>query len=365
MKMMNRFVAAIICLLMGMSIHSHACTSMLVSAKASGTGRPLMWKHRDTGTEHNFVDKVPARNGKLGYVALFNGGDANLREAWMGMNDAGFAIMNTASYNLAPDTAKIKDREGLLMSAALVSCRTVDDFETVLKSLSHPIGIQANFGVMDAMGNLAYFEANDNTYTRFNVDDTEEGYLIRTNYSESGTEGGGYGYVREFNLRHVLADEMASGKLRPESFTEKASRSFYHSIFNKDFAADSTCGWVVDQDFIPRGISTASIVIEGVNPGEDVSDMIMWTVLGYPPCSFVVPVTLNYLPEELRPLAQGYRSPFCNTVLGFKRKAFPLVRDNGDHYIDMNVLRKIMEVCRKRSLETYEKVYKRRGASGK
>lgn len=363
--MLNRFVAAIICILMGMSTPSHACTSMLVSAKASGTGRPLMWKHRDTGTEHNFVDKVPPRDGKMGYVALYNAGDANLREAWMGMNDAGFAIMNTASYNLAPDTAKIKDREGLLMSAALISCRTVDDFEKVLKSMKRPIGIQANFGVMDAFGNLAYFEANDHAYTRFNVDDTDEGYLIRTNYSVSGAEGGGYGYIREFNLRHVLAKEMAAGTLRPESFTEKASRSFYHSILDKDFAADSTCEWVVDQDFIPRDISTASIVIEGVNPGEDVSDMIMWTVLGYPPCSFMVPVTLNSLPEILRPIDKGYRSPFCTSVLELKRQAFPLVRGNGDRYINLKALRRIMDACRKKSLENYAKMYKLRANSVK
>lgn len=359
MKLFSRFLVAITCMLVGVSFHSHACTSMLVSAKASGTGRPLMWKHRDTGTEHNFVEKVPARGGKMGYVALFNGGDSNLREAWMGMNDSGFAIMNTASYNLAPDTAKLKDLEGLLMSAALVSCVTVDDFEKVLNNLKRPIGIQANFGVMDAQGNLAYFEANDHTFTRFDVDDTDEGYLIRTNYSVSGVDGGGYGYIREFNLRHILAEEMASGTLRPESFTEKASRSFYHSVFEKDFAADS-CQWVVDQDFIPRGISTASIVIEGVNPGEDVSDMVMWTVLGYPPCSFMVPVTMKVLPEVLRPTAKGYRSPFCNSVLELKHKAFPLVRGNGDHYINMGVLRQIMDVCRKKSLDNYSAVYKAR-----
>lgn len=360
MIVFNRIIAVIVGVLIGLSFQSSACTSMLVSAKASGTGRPLMWKHRDTGTEHNFIDKVQARDGKMGYVALFNGGDSNLREAWMGMNDAGFAIMNTASYNLAPDTAKVKDLEGILMSAALVSCRTVDDFETVLKNLKHPIGIQANFGVMDAQGNLAYFEANDNTYTRFNVGDTDEGFLIRTNYSESGAKGGGYGYIRELNLRHILADEMATGKLRPESFTEKASKSFYHAVFDKDFAADSTLEWVVDQDFIPRGISTASIVIEGVNPGQDVSDMIMWTVLGYPPCSFMVPVTLKSVPESLRPTEKGYRSPFCNSILEFKHQVFPLVRGNGKHYINMKALRLIMDRCRKKSLENYSKVYQTR-----
>ncbi|MDE6693909.1 MAG: hypothetical protein K2K05_11040, partial [Muribaculaceae bacterium] len=103
MNIFYRLLAISLCLLSVGTFSSQACTSMLVSAKASGTGRPLMWKHRDTGTEHNYIDKVPARGGYHGYVALYNGGDAKQSEAWMGMNDAGFAIMNTASYNLAPD----------------------------------------------------------------------------------------------------------------------------------------------------------------------------------------------------------------------------------------------------------------------
>lgn len=364
MRFFYRFFCILIFLVAAASVSALGCTSMLVSAKASGTGRPLMWKHRDTGNQNNFVDKVPARGGNLGYVALFNGGDAELKEAWMGMNDAGFAIMNTASYNLAPDTAKIKDREGIVMSVALLTCRSVDDFETLLQSMPHPGGIQANFGVMDAEGNLAYFEANDNSYIRFNVDDAPEGYLIRTNYSVSGAKGGGHGYIRELNLKHVLADEMASGTLRPESFTEKASRSFWNAVLNKDFAAGDD-DWVVDLDFIPRGISTASIVIEGVNPGQNPNDMIMWTVLGYPPCSYVIPVTLSVLPESLRPILPGFLSPFNNEILKVKSQAFPLVRDNGKQYINMKVLRQVMDFCRKKSLENYSQIYKLREKSAK
>ena len=71
---------------------TQACTSMIVGARASANGRPLLWKHRDTGTEHNFVDTV-CRPGQYKYVALFNGGDSLRSEAWMGLNDTGFGIM--------------------------------------------------------------------------------------------------------------------------------------------------------------------------------------------------------------------------------------------------------------------------------
>ena len=117
--MMKRKLFVTLGLFLFASLQVFACTSAIVSAKASKTGRPLLWKNRDTGTEHNFVEKVEAKDGNYAYVALYNGGDKKLRDAWLGMNEVGFAIMNTASYNLAPDTAKLKDQEGYVMSLAL------------------------------------------------------------------------------------------------------------------------------------------------------------------------------------------------------------------------------------------------------
>ena len=359
MKPIKLRLLAVLSVFLAASFSADACTSMLVSAKASGTGRPLMWKNRDTDHDQNFIEKVPAMGGRMGYVALFNGGDAKLSEAWMGMNDAGFAVMNTASYNLAPDTAKIKDREGLLMTAALKNCRSVDDFERLIKAQKRPLGVQANFGVMDAMGGLAYFEVNDIGYKRYNVDDAPGGYMVRSNYSVAGKKGEGHGYLREASLKHVLAEELASGSFRPESFTEKASKSFYNAVIGKDFETD-TCSWVIDQDFIARYTSSASVVIEGVNPDQPVSDMIMWTLLGYPPCSFVVPVTLNNVPDMLRPTADGFTSPYCTSVLGIKENVFPIKIDNGKRYINMKALRPILQKSRQKSLEIYNKAYELR-----
>lgn len=75
-------LAVLACLAMASVNASHGCTSMLVSAKMSGTGRPLMWKHRDTGAPDNFVERVlPQKKADHGYVGLFNGGDSLLAEA--------------------------------------------------------------------------------------------------------------------------------------------------------------------------------------------------------------------------------------------------------------------------------------------
>ena len=325
-----------------------ACTSALVPAKCSATGRPLMWKHRDTGTEHNFVERVDGR-GPYGYVALFNGGDSLLREAWMGMNDAGFAIMNTASYNLMPDTAAYKDREGEIMSRALATCRTASDFEDMLRRLPKPLGVQANFGVMDADGALAYYETDDYAFRRFDATDS---LTIRTNFSFSGNDTDGMGYIRYATARDLLAPWAQGPGVAPETFTELCSRSFYHSLMGIDAERDGG-RWAVDRDFIPRRISSASIVIEGMAPGEKPADMVMWTAIGYPPVSSVLPVTLRDVPQGLRPVAPGFRSPLCNETLTRKRLAFPIRRGSGPNYIDMDYLRGVMPALRDSSLRQY------------
>ena len=189
------------------------CTSIIASGKATANGRPLLWKHRDTGASDNFLYRVE-KPGKIGYVGLFNGGDSlDLREAWMGMNDAGFAIMNTVAYNLAPNSPEWLDREGVVMAMALEECRCVDDFEALLMSLPKPMGVRTNFGCIDAYGNGAYFETDDYKWKRYDVSDVPSGVLIRTNYSMSGTPDGGMGYIRYANVEHILATPISDGSL--------------------------------------------------------------------------------------------------------------------------------------------------------
>ncbi len=325
-----------------------ACTSMIVPAKNSSTGRPLLWKHRDTGADNNFLARVEAQNGEYGYVGLFNGGDSLLREAWMGMNDAGFAIMNTASYNLAPDTADFKDQEGVVMAGALKCCATVDDFEKYLESLPKPMGVQANFGVIDADGNAAYFETDDKRWWRFDVADS---IVIRTNYSFMGEEGKGSGYIRYNTADFLLSEARDKSTVSPQFLTDTVSRSFYHSLLGRDCYNDDH---VVNQDFIPRDISTSSIVIEGVVPGADKGGMRMWAILGYPPCGDTRLVTLNEIPEDYLPKGAQWRSEACDRAMQLRKSTIPFEGGNGKRYIDMRKLRPINERMRDKSLENYK-----------
>lgn len=331
-----------------------ACTSAIVSGTLTANGRPLLWKHRDASDLDNKVEKIVPEDGGYGYVALFNATDTLCRQAWAGYNATGFAVMNTASYNLKADTVTDMDKEGLLMGKALASCATVDDFERLLQSLPKPLGVEANFGVIDARGGAAYFETCNYSYRRFDV----AGYMVRTNYSKSGREDEGYGYIREKNAEKLLAPFIKERNVTPAVFTETLSRSFYHSLIGKDFATD-TVEWVVDRDFIPRYSSSASVVIEGVNPGDNPMATTMWTVLGYPPCGVVEPAWIfeGGVPECLRADSVTWKAPACEKSKALKKKVFPMRRDNGQNYLNIGELKSINEQNREQSIENYKKGY--------
>lgn len=316
-----------------------ACTSAIVSGRKTAGGRPLLWKHRDTGEENNKVERVAARDGAMEYVALFNASDSLCLEAWAGYNSAGFAVINTASYNLNDSAAAQMDREGLIMTRALRICRCVDDFEALLDTLPKPLGVEANFGVIDAGGGGAYFETGNYSWTRFDLADSPDGVLVRTNYSHSGREGEGMGYVRELNALHLFAPHVLEGDFTPATLTEEVSRSFYHCLMGRDMAG-SGVEWLVDQDFIPRRSSSATVVIEGVAQGESGLLTVMWIGIGYPPCSEIRAAWLGEdgVPRELCGEGEGGRSPLCDTVVARKHEVFPIKRGNGEKYIRLDAL---------------------------
>lgn len=217
------------------------------------------------------------------------------------MNRAGLAIMNTASYNLAPDTATLKDREGIIMTLALQHCATVSDFARLLDSLPRPLGVQANFGVIDATGEAAYFETSGHHATRFDVD--PQTTMVRTNYSHSGSSSGRLGVAREKVARLYLDNRT---DLTPRYLTDTLSSCFYDISTSTDILAGSDTIVPDKGDYIPRYISTASIAIEAISsPDGDGSHYVMWTRLGYPPTSETYAVTFDSIPDALLPDRAG------------------------------------------------------------
>ena len=161
-----------------------ACTSFIISGKATPSGKPMMFKHRDTGELNNRIAYFQGE--KYAFIGLMNSPMLD-GEVWSGMNEAGFCIMNTASYNLREDTLKCQmDREGELMYHALGNCATLADFETWLTTYPQPWGVEANFGVIDAQGGAAYFEMNNSRYIKYDVNSEQSGYRVVTNFSFAG-----------------------------------------------------------------------------------------------------------------------------------------------------------------------------------
>lgn len=348
------------------------CTSAIIGADMNPSCRPLLWKNRDTGTADNKIEYIPASEDGCAYVALFNAKDSLLNEAWMGMNEYGFAVMNTASYNIKDDKVPEKDmdKEGLVMTTALKKCKTIDDFANLLDTLPRPMGVEANFGAIDAYGHGAYFETNNHSFVRYNLEDAPNHVLVRTNYSHSGRENEGFGFIREANANHLLAPYIEEKNIGPEVLTEVLSRSFYHDLLKEDFSKTSN-EWVIDQDFIPRFTSTATVVVEGckplkpgekINPEEMKEQLIMWTGLGYPPCSEIFPVwcTPEGVDSSLRGDTLTGRSPQCDLILSRKAEVFPFTKGNGNKYLHMPKLFNqegtgYVQVLVPKNLETYKK----------
>lgn len=334
---MRKLLSVIIVYLVGW-IPMFPCTSAVVSGRVTPDGRPLLWKHRDASDLNNRIVHFEAEGGKLEFVGLVNGVDTMANEVWAGYNTSGFAIMNTASYNLKNDTSSLSDREGVVMKQVLGECRTVEDFARLLDSLPRPIGVEANFGVIDALGGAAYFEVNSYEVFRYDVKDSPDGYLLRTNYSVSGRPNEGYGYIRYDNAARLFSRAASERSITPEWITGICSRSFYHTLLGRDFTTDT---WVVDQDFIPRRSTSASVVIEGVKSGESPVFTTMWTMLGYPPCSVVLPVWIGCeygVPTLLQGSEDSVRSPLCEWSNRLKNKVFSLERGSGPHYLHMALL---------------------------
>jgi hypothetical protein len=319
-----------------------ACTTAIISGKFTPDGRPLLWKNRDTGDLDNKL--MYFADGKYDYIGLINSKDSTGSEVWTGMNTAGFAIMNSASYNLnSKEEADAAVNEGKVMRQALQQCATVDDFENFLKTLPKPYGLEANFGVIDAMGNGAYFETSNNSYYKIDVNDpvaAPMGYLIRTNYSFTGQPDQGQGYIRYLTAETLFYQASATNNLSPEFILQDAARCLYHSLTKTDLKQVQTAEtekFVWFADFIPRFSTSASVVIQGIKKDESPMLMTMWTLLGFPLCSVVYPVWFNrehQLPAQLTAHDKG-RAPLCDKALKLKDRCFPVKRGHGDDYLNL------------------------------
>ncbi len=321
------------------------CTTAIVSGKYTKNGRPLLLKHRDSGFEQNKL--MFFEDGKYDYIGLVNSEDIYGIEVWGGVNSKGFAIINSASYNLKPDndTTTVVDREGIVMKLALQECATIDDFENLLLSMDKPLGVEANFGVIDANGGAAYFETNNFTYNKIDVNDKKIapfGYVIRTNYSFVTNRNDGYGYIRYNTANELFYEASLENNLSAKFILQDVSRSLKHSLLNINLKeniefSENETELIPFQDFIPRKNSCATVVIEGVKPNESPELSTLWTILGFQLTSVAIPTWVEggaELPKILMADKSG-NAPLCEKALELKEEIFPVKLGNGKRYINI------------------------------
>lgn len=306
------------------AVPAFACTTAIVSAEASSTGRPLLWKQRDTSNPYNTIVNIPAGDGHYAYTALFNVSDTLRRSAYAGANEKGFAIVNNMSYNLA--VSSYDAQNGKLMRRALESCASVEEFEAFILAEKER-DCESNFGVIDASGAAAYFEVADSSCTRFDV--PRGGWLVRSNYSLSGREDDPSGYAR-YETAFLLMKRHC-GKFTPQFLVDGLGRSYYSAVLGYDASRCFRRRFVYDEDFIPRPSTVSSICFDGTQ--------LMWATTGYTPASYAMPLEVcGDLPGclvEANALADS-----------LKHVMHPLPRDAANKYIDFRIARKIRRTVR-------------------
>ena len=323
---------------------AQACTTAIISGKFTVDGRPLLYKHRDSGQLQNKL--MYFQDGKYDYIGLVNSNDEKGLEVWAGTNSTGFAIMNSADYNLnLQDTTRLRDREGIVMKLALQSCATLEDFEQLLRDLPKPLGVDANFGVIDAHGGAAYYETGNRTFTKFDANDPASapfGYIVRTNFAFTWARDKEFGLIRFRTAGGLFSLAANRQDLSLRFLLQDVSRSLYHSLTATDLrlqapadAAQTT--YVNFTDFIPRYSTAAVVAVQGIKPGESDDFTTMWTVLGWPLTSVAVPAWVaagSDLPELMVPGPDG-TAPLCSHALELKKQVFPLTKGSYKNYINL------------------------------
>ena len=342
------FLLLIILFLLGINATSHACTTAVIAAKNSANGRSMIWKLRDTDNLENAMRYFD--DGKYNYLGLVNSKDTLGVEVWGGANSAGFAIMNSASYNVnVGDTTKLKDQEGIFMKLALQTCASLQDLENLLNTYPKPRGQASHYGVIDAKGGAAYYEVNNQTWTKYDANDSQvapNGYIIRTNYSESGTKDKGFGFIRREAAETVFGKALENNKLDYKTVIQRFSRCTYHPVFGlnyrKKFASGTNeSSFVASDDLITRHSSASSIIVEGVRPGESPALTTIWTQIGYPNTSMALPLWVEggkNIPQILQYNSKLQNSPLNEAAKEWKSKCYPLTRSDGYHYLKLDEL---------------------------
>ncbi len=332
-----------ICLVVGLTAgltlavagNGHACTTAVVSGAATGNGRPLLWKNRDAENKQNQV--IYDDTGRYPFVGVVNSGDAAGFEVWAGINAKGFAIMNSASYNLAKTDSTA---EGLLMRLALQSCATVEEFQALLERTNGGRDVTANFGVIDARGGAAIFETSRTAFKRFDATDpagAPAGFIVRTNYSDSGDADAGSGMLRRARATSLLDALVAGKSLTAATLLAGPARDVANVEIGSYPAQGLPAGtrFAYTADSVCRYDTASAVVFEGVRPGENPLLSTMWVIPGEPITGAAVPVWVRAAAIPSALAAASGASPMTKALDDVRTLFYPATRGELKKFISV------------------------------
>ena len=318
-----------------------ACTSAIIAPAGAADGAPLLWKNRDAAERSNRL--VYVGDAPLAYVGLVNRGDRAGRLVYAGLNAAGLAVMNTVAYNLpAPGADDMHDLEGVIMADALRTCRTVGEFEALLRSRVGPeLGSQANFGVIDAAGGAAVFEVHNGGVVRRDVTGEPRSCAVVTNFARGGEEGKGAGYLRFARAGELFASlgdaRVTAGDLL--GFARDTGHVLLRDLDAATVAATpaATPLWISTRDCINRSSTTAAVVVAGRRPGATWPPATLWIVPGEPVAAVAIPVWVE-AGAAPAPLWAGEEAPLWVESQRIRLLARPHPESDGADYLQLTIL---------------------------
>lgn len=322
-----------------------ACTSVIVSGRVTKDGRPIIFKHRDTNKMQNL--SVVRQGPKYRYVGVVNAGDLTPVSVWGGHNEAGFAIINTAAYNLNGNGGDT-DSDGILLRKALGLCATLADFERLIDTVKKPMDVNSNIAVLDAQGGCAYYEVGNYSYVKFDVNDTvvaPDGYLMRTNFGTTGNHKKDQGLDRYAAITTFMEKACREGHLDHEYLITHIPRYLTHGGTKRNLYDDmpesssDTC-FVSFVEYTARYYSSSVVLVQGVRLDESPLHTVSWTIMGWPLASVAMPLVLlpsGKLPALVTDDGTGH-SWLSEYSLKLKARAFSRKRGKDKTYCNLAVL---------------------------
>ncbi len=322
------------------------CTIGVFSGRATADGRPLLWKNRDvTRPVQKFCYYEPSRENDRFYAFIGNCYSDDTTRLYMGLNEAGFAIINSNSYNLGDSLPDGID-DGILLRMALERCRTLEDFEDLLELTTEKGRKDCwNIGVFDSDGNAALYECSNFDYVKFDANDhrqTPDGVIIRATYGLSGGANDRIGIERFKRANVLVGDRNSEVPIDAEFVFQVLSRDLASPIDNPyplpylGRQNGRPPGFIFTQNItINRNNSRSTMVIRGSRQDEDPRISAVFCSIGPPVLSVAFPLWVGSreVPVELN---LGRLTPMYSVVQRHMSGLYPLDKDPNylnSHYL--------------------------------